>query len=60
VFTCTGPCPAGKYGDQLGYVDINQCIPCPPGTYGTKFGMTYCNGKCPKGKYSDTSGNTNL
>lgn len=55
---CSGPCPKGRYRDQKGAVNENDCFLCPPGKVGDVTGSISkeCNGNCPSGYYSDVAG----
>ena len=58
--TCSGRCPAGRYGPNLASKSIDECRYCPPGTYGSEGGLTTarCSGQCPEGFYGRTFGET--
>ena len=54
------PCPAGRFMDQQGATNIDQCKPCSKGTYATQLpgGNTKASDckACAKGTYGDETG----
>ena len=58
--SCTGPCPVGRFSEQLGLISKDDCELCPAGRVGANSGLTTrdCSGNCPAGKYSSKTGAT--
>eukprot|EP00943_MAST-04B_sp_MAST-4B-sp1_P004566 g4566.t1 len=68
------PCPAGKYGNKTGQMELSACLECDKGTIALKEGMTQCSlcskgsycpnatstVPCPAGKYGKQTGQTEL
>ena len=49
--SCSGTCPVGRKGSQIGGKSLDACLPCQAGAYGSD-----CTRMCPPGKYGVLAG----